>query len=144
MHLSDYGKNNWFFQKAPDNQNVSIDDYRFFSADSTHSIRVKAIYTARESGHCPRGQNNDFTRCPTHSRSGRISVRHNRLSVYRRCGSGQCHRTDPSWRQQSKRRSNYLSIDQRLLPQNDFLSKSLRYVASPSSFHLRKCRVDRY
>lgn len=37
-----------------------------------------------------------------------------------------------------------LSIDQRLLPQNDFLSKSLRYVASPSSFHLRKCRVDRY
>ena len=48
MHLSDYGKNNWFFQKAPDNQNVSIDDYRFFSADSTHSIRVKAIYTARE------------------------------------------------------------------------------------------------
>ena len=31
-----------------------------------------------------------------------------------------------------------------LLPQNDFLSKSLRYVSSPSSFHLRKCRVDRY
>ena len=54
------------------------------------------------------------------------------------------HRTDPCWWQQSKRRSNYLSIDQRLLPQNDFLSKSLRYVASPSSFHLRKCRVDRY
>ena len=81
---------------------------------------------------------------PTHSRSGRISVRHNRLSVYRRCGSGQCHRTDPCWWQQSKRRSNYLSIDQRLLPQNDFLSKSLRYVSSPSSFHLRKCRVDRY
>ena len=48
------------------------------------------------------------------------------------------------WWQQSKRRSNYLSIDQRLLPQNDFLSKSLRYVSSPSSFHLRKCRVDRY
>ena len=79
-----------------------------------------------------------------HTRSGRISVRHNRLSVYRRCGSGQCHRTDPCWWKQSKRRSNYLSIDQRLLPQNDFLSKSLRYVASPSSFHLRKCRVDRY
>ena len=35
-------------------------------------------------------------------------------------------------------------VDKRLLPQNDFLSKSLRYVASPSSFHLRKCRVDRY
>ena len=52
--------------------------------------------------------------------------------------------TDPCGRQQSKRRSNYLSIDQRLLPQNDFLSKSLRYVASPSSFHLRKCRVDRH
>ena len=51
---------------------------------------------------------------------------------------------DPCGRQQSKRRSNYLSIDQRLLPQNDFLSKSLRYVASPSSFHLRKCRVDRH
>ena len=50
----------------------------------------------------------------------------------------------PCERQQSKRRSNYLSIDQRLLPQNDFLSKSLRYVASPSSFHLRKCRVDRH
>ena len=82
--------------------------------------------------------------CSTHTRSGRISVRHNRLSVYRRCGSGQCHRTDPCWWKQSKRRSNYLSIDQRLLPQNDFLSKSLRYVASPSSFHLRKCRVDRY
>ena len=86
----------------------------------------------------------EVTRCSTHSRSGRISVRHNRLSVYRRCGSGQCHRTDPCGRQQSKRRSNYLSIDQRLLPQNDFLSKSLRYVASPSSFHLRKCRVDRH
>lgn len=133
-----------FFKKHPIIKTLVLMIIRFFSADSTHSIRVKAIYTARESGHCPRGQNNDFTRCSTHTRSGRISVRHNRLSVYRRCGSGQCHRTDPCWWKQSKRRSNYLSIDQRLLPQNDFLSKSLRYVASPSSFHLRKCRVDRY
>ena len=132
-----------FFKKHPIIKTLVLMIIVFFLLIAL-TLYVKAIYTARESGHCPRGQNNDFTRCSTHSRSGRISVRHNRLSVYRRCGSGQCHRTDPCGRQQSKRRSNYLSIDQRLLPQNDFLSKSLRYVASPSSFHLRKCRVDRH
>ncbi len=135
------------FKKAPDNQNVSIDDYRFFSADAALTLYGLESYIAAGTGKrslSPRS-NNGFTRCSKRILDReRISVRHNRLSVYRRCGSGQCHRTDPCGRQQSKRRSNYLSIDQRLLPQNDFCPKVSDMSLRQALFHLGKCRVDRH